>query len=514
MREFCRKKIWIFVLALLLAAALSRGLGLTHEMRNHPDEHVFVQGASSMAQEFLGTGEFSEVKPYPEGAYFFFAPFQVFSQLFGFDARVTNRVASVAYFSIAMLAGCALLRRISTPRAAGIFALLALFSLFHIEQSRYGTGESISFALLMLLLLCLWRYLSGEKNIWLWLSAILVGCLGAVKYPQIYFALLPLCAVFQKEKAAKVRAGLIFVGIAIVLGAFLLLSPGILADWRYLIDVSRRELKAYMLKGNVTEAGGPLNHLFSVLAYWLCYSDLLLAPVFAGIGLRACKRASETPARAFFGKVLPIVAGGFLLYNLFVTALFMRTLYPFFAVALIYASIGLDRSFAKSKLLPGLLLGLTILRACLYIGALAPENAAENLDKAIAQAQEIVQTDAITGLATDKYITGHRTVFAEKYPDAATISLKDLRENGFPDALTGVVVTGSLENGKAMPYLFPIADKEIQAFIDGWIAFRDENAPYLVGRSYPAAYAPLFGFWINGVVSEFDFPMNFVYALP
>jgi len=50
--------------------------------------------------------------------------------------------------------GCLILRRFlhCGSKTLLLYALIMIFSLLHIEQSRYGTGESISFFLLMLLL--------------------------------------------------------------------------------------------------------------------------------------------------------------------------------------------------------------------------------------------------------------------------------------------------------------------------------------------------------------------------
>ena len=520
-----KKWEWICLAAMLALIVLTRGMILTHEMVNHPDEHVFVQGATSLRDALLSGAEYTESKPYPEGSYFFFLPFQLLAALVGRisgveqAARVWNRAASVVYFAIGSAAGFGILKKyMGGGKSLGFYALLAVFSLIHIEQSRYGTGDAISFALLMLLIGCVAGWMQGGKNTRLYAAAVLVGFLGAVKYPLLYFSLLPLAAVLVCRKDKKERVRLIAVGVALVGAGFLLLSPEVLKDPGYIIDVCRREIKAYMLMGNRSEVGGPINHIFAMLAYWLGYSDVLLAPVCAYFGLRAAlgsKEQQKTPVQLLFGVILPIIAAGFMAYNVFVTALFMRTLYPFFCIALLYAAKGLGEMAGKKRVLAGALVVLTVVRGALFMGAYLPENKADELDGYIAQAQKIAGEGRMIGLGTNRYVTGHWTDLRDKYPQMQLIELESLRTGVYPVLQKGdVLVTGPLEMARAKPYVFPIADGEVQACIDGWAQFKEDYAQYFIGRTYPAWYAPAFGFWINGVVSEFDFPMNFVYAVP
>lgn len=523
---------WSCVLLFVLLLLGTRLPTLTHEMRNHPDEHVFVQGSSSLADALLGEGAFTETKPYPEGAYFFFLPAQLLTRALpgelvaGENAqRIANRLSSVVYFALGVGIGSALLRKAFSRSSGALFGLILLFSLFQIEQSRYGTGEALSFFLLMLSLYLLYQWLRRDKILLLYLSAACIGFLGAVKYPLILFSALPLWTVLVKEKDRRKRLRHIGVGICVVLLAFLLLSPGIVRDPRYLLAVTKRELNAYMGGGNQTENGGVLNHLLSVCRYWFFYADLLLAPLFALVGWKAVAKTEENPPEVLlFRRILPSTAGVFLLYNLFVRTLFMRTLYPFFAVAALYTAIGLDSLLhARKPLCPkawrrwlcAALVVLTMGRTVLYVQALLPDNASDRLDRQIALAREIVPEGPMIGLATDKYITGHKTVFAEKYPFVQTIPLQILRTEGFPTPRKGeIVITGPLDCGKAMPYVLPLSDKELSRFIDAWQAYRTQYSAYRIGQVYPAYYGWLFGFRINGVISEFDFPMNSVYAFP
>jgi len=520
-----KKREWICLAAMLGLIVLTRALGLTHEMVNHPDEHVFVQGSASLCGALLDGTEFTETKPYPEGSYFFFLPFQMLAALIGRMSgaeqavRVWNRAAAVVYYCIGSALGWGILKKyFGGGKSLWMYALLAVFSLIHIEQSRFGTGDAISFALLMGVIDCTAGWIKGGKNARLYVAAVLVGFLGAVKYPLLYFSLVPLAAVLLCRRGKKERAGLIAAGVALVGAGFLALSPGILKDLGYIIDVCRREIKAYMLMGNRTEVGGPVNHIFAMIVYWLGYSDALLAPVCAAVGIKAVLRRKDgekTPLQAFFGMILPLIAAGFMAYNVFVTALFMRTLYPFFCIALLYAAKGLGEMWGSRRLLAGALIALTVLRGAVFIGAYIPENKAAELDGYIAAAQEIAPDGRMIGLGTNRYVTGHWTELRDKYPQMHLIELESLRTGEYPVLQSGdIVVTGPLEMARAKPYVFPITDGEVQACIDGWARFKEDYAANFVGRTYPGWYAPLFGFWINGVVSEFDFPMNFVYAVP
>jgi len=517
------RRFWLCAAALLALVLCTRLPILTHEMLNHPDEHVFVQGATSLRDVLLRGAEYTETKPYPEGSYFFFLPFQLLAWVIGRltglaqDARVWNRIASLAYFGVGGLTGLMLLKKhFGGGKSMAVYTALLAFSLFHIEQSRYGTGDAISFALLMLTVYCTAQWTGGGKNVWLYASGVLLGFLGAVKYPLLYFCLAPLCAVFLREKNGRARAKLICAGVLLAAAGFLILSPEVIKDPRYIIDVCRREIKAYMLSGSRVEVGGPLNHAFALAAYWLGYSDLLLAPVFTGIGIRCLRRKGDkAPRDRLLYIALPVIAGGFALYNLFVSALFMRTLYPFFCIALLYTAYGAEKLLESRRAVAALLLGLSIARGVWFIGAYLPGDRADVLDGYIAQAQQIAGTDRITGLVTNRYMTGHWTRFRDRYPQARIVELSELHEGKWPELASGdIVVTGPLEMARAKPYLFPIDDAGVQNCIDGWAAFKEKYAEYYVGQSYPQYYAGLFGFWINGVVSEFDFPMNFVYAVP
>jgi len=182
------RRFWLCAAALLALVLCTRLPILTHEMLNHPDEHVFVQGATSLRDVLLRGAEYTETKPYPEGSYFFFLPFQLLAWVIGRltglaqDARVWNRIASLAYFGVGGLTGLMLLKKhFGGGKSMAVYTALLAFSLFHIEQSRYGTGDAISFALLMLTVYCTAQWTGGGKNVWLYASGVLLGFLGAVK---------------------------------------------------------------------------------------------------------------------------------------------------------------------------------------------------------------------------------------------------------------------------------------------------------------------------------------------
>ncbi len=417
------------------------------------------------------------------------------------------------------------MRRFFHPKTAVIYILLVVFSQFFIEQSRYGTGESISFALLMLIVLltALWIEAGGGRTYCIYLAFVLVGFLTAVKYPQLYFVLIPVCAVVQRERKRRAHCVfLILTGLVLTLVGALLLSPMIIRDVRYLQEVVERELRSYIYNGNRTELGGFANHVFYTLAYWLLYASVLFAPVLfvSGIvklrpGAQGQPACSRQETATFFKWLLPAVALGFLTYNLFTTTLFMRTLCPFFALSLPYMANGLYQLQKQKRWLYVCLMSILVLHGSLLIGAMIPYSARDHLDDCVAQAVEKNGEQRIVGLGIDIFITGWGQT-EMKVDVTDDYRILDLLRDGFPEFHSGdVVITGSFEYGQSAPYLFPIRSERVARIIGEWRDFKERYRDGYVGQAYPQYYGSLFGLWIKGTtLSDYDFPMNYVYAIP
>lgn len=235
------------ILLMLVLIAVTRGLCLTHNMFKHPDEHVFFLAADNLASCWLGEAEeYEEVKEYPEGAIVLQAPFHAAAHIAAQAlhkttdplvlGRLSGRAAAVFYFSAGACMGALVLWRFLSRRrsALAIYAATIVFSLMHLEQSRYGTGDAVSFCLLMVIVLLSALSLNGGKRPAASLAAafFLSGLLCAVKYPQLLFVCIPAAAAgrYLKGKPAARKTLLVMAAIIFTAAGFLLFSPKVLSD--------------------------------------------------------------------------------------------------------------------------------------------------------------------------------------------------------------------------------------------------------------------------------------------
>lgn len=88
----------------------------------------------------------------------------------------------------------------------------------HIEQSRYGTGDPISFFLMMLLIYFASLGIESPKH---QLSCVffcffISGMLAAVKYPLIFFCVIPIYAsIVVMRNNSQIRSSLIYIYISL-----------------------------------------------------------------------------------------------------------------------------------------------------------------------------------------------------------------------------------------------------------------------------------------------------------
>ena len=315
---------------MMAAILFSRFLTLTHEMSFHLDEPNIYRSSVSLAEKVLHPEQVYQVAlVYPEGSYVMQMPFHLLSRIVGSEwgDRVWARIASVCYYSAGCLTGALCLYRFMGRRRGSVvfFGMLCVFSLFYVEQSRYGTGDPPSFFLLMVLLFACGQFIQTKRNRWLCLAGLCVGALGAVKYPQIYFLLLPAPLAFSKErKWGGMLHFLMLLGC--MLAGFLMLSPSLLVWPEYLVESIRRETDAYMRSWS---GFTPLENLLELLIYHLLYAEFPLAPVLMLCAAVSGRKAGgkQTKERLDFWKCwVPLVTFIFVVYNLFVGLLVFRTL--------------------------------------------------------------------------------------------------------------------------------------------------------------------------------------------
>lgn len=517
--KFSRKqKILSIVLFMLVLIFVTRLPALRHGLKLHPDELVFFSSASSL---FFGS-PYHVYKIYPEGAFLMQMPFQMIrqfillllrygvgAQLYG--AHMTGRLASVLYFSLGAVLGCtflSLIQKKTLPIA--LYAAAIVFSLFQIEQSRYATGEAPSFFLLMAMLNLLALSFRLKKTSLLYAAAFVAGALGAVKYPQFYFILLPIGAACLNRRSSKTP--LVYQLLLILLCSFaglICLSPSILKPG-FLSQIISRETDAYITNPNIVSTGTPFDHLLSLLLYHLLYADVPFAPVFAIVGLIALTRQSEqTNARTFFTVFVPFVFVGFFLYNLFIPTLYFRTYYLYFCFFLLYAAIGLAELLTRKhikQLVLALLCVMVLRGGFLTLLLWQPQKDAG----APLYAHEKWSNQATVTVAGTGFVNGD-------IPNQATqINMKEAFVTIEPRLEAGeFYLLGGYQYGIARSRIFDITNAAVLSVTDGWNSFRAKNEPYLFAQLYPDFYYQLFGFWLEGSMGTlYEFPSVYYYYKP
>ena len=508
----------VLAAAMILLLLLTRGLTLCHNRELHPDEHVFYLAADSLADRLLGqSASFDEVKPYPEGAIVLQTPFHLLASLAGDaapDSQVVGRIAAVVYFTLGAVLLLSVFRRYFDPRpASGCFlSLLMVFSLFHIEQSRYGTGDAISFFLLAwILLLCGESLRPGKDGFFrpLCLAAFLTGVLCAVKYPLIYFFLLPAAALARKTGKGWFWSRRMLLMVLLSVAGFLLFSPKLIRDpVNYLYHLIARETHDYIRYGNISEVGGVFNHLASLAVFFLVYSGLPLAPLFL---VPALKKGPTDPGddEAFlFRRFLPWTLGIFFVYNLFARSLFMRTYYPFFVLADLYVAAGAGEWFCHGhgrRRVVVILAALLVIRGGWNIAAMTGDRGADRLDRRIESAAG--ETWRRTTLLEPGFFLSFDPA-GLRSPVSEDLLHEEARELEPGE----MVVTATQAHGRCAHYLLPCSHPEANTLIRRWDDFRSLNREYYRGSVYPEYYYWLFGFWIKGTTgTDYEFPTNAVY---
>lgn len=545
----------IYIILFVLLIFFTRLVSLEHGMFLHSDEYVFYNAAASLKDYVLGNSPvYSEIKEYPEGAIVMYLPFHIaaaaFSRLTGLepvDIQLLDRIASVIYFTLGSVCAALIVHKFFSKKPAYIIAslLISTFSIMHIEQSRYGTGDAISFLLLSLVV-----YLSASslddvvelkrKYSMALTSFFLCGVICAVKYPLIYFALIPAytgIALLQNESTAKKWTFSLAFIFATLLG-FAVFSPKAVLDPMYIVRCSQREISAYIKVGN-TEMGGFANHILQVLIYSLFYSGFPLMPLFFAFAVReigkkhcdkklngnvAVKSVSsdlQDKIYIFFGKFLPVLILIFAMYNLLVKNLYMRTLYPFFFLTDIYVAVAIGRYYysgGAKKYFVLVLAAFCVLRGAWLVYALSDDT---EQDRLAAMINETVDENW-------QYTTGFNPPFIimpSNFPELKNNELSFLIHDRWAEKETAMLregellVTGAMDFSAYTQYILPLksdeSDPAKEQLVEGmrrWELFKKINKEYYVDRVYPEYYYYLFGSWIKGTsLTEFEFPTTYLY---
>lgn len=521
----CLIRIALVTLALIL---LTRAITLSHNRKLHPDEDVFCESVFSLVNSILEPGTpFVESKEYPEGAYYFLFPFQLAGQIvrniLGIEGmsgtQYMGRLASVFYFAVSFLLGMRLIWKYlgKSKISLWIYGLIMSFSLFFIEQSRYGTGDIISLILLMLLINLTAQAVESEKPLKWWAAAFFVGgILGAVKYPQLVFSLIPLTAFLFQPGLRKGRCLALL--LAVIVAGFFLFSPKAMLDPGYILRVVQRESNAYLSAG--CSATAVVNHLLNICLYLLFYSDFPLLPLLVLLGFvwRFCYRIpfqksvkTKSGTAVLFEYIIPGICVFFFVYNLFVSLQFFRTYTPLFGILTLYTAIAAEeissRKWGKPVIL--VLVICMILRGIVFVWVLAAD------DKNQEKLSEMVSS-AVDENWSETWYTG---LFSFSVAEEPCVSVYDYRNinslienNGSYTIQPGqLIITGAQAFHYGHPDLLFI-DEMHQNNALLWSSFKEANQDYFVGQLYPDSYYYLFGGRIRGsTLSQYEFPCHYIY---
>lgn len=516
----------VCILTALALLFLSRMPGLMHNAFLHPDEPVFIISARNLTNFLLGSAEsYNPTKYYPEGGFVLHMPFQLVGLLFGLgeaENQLIGRFAGCTYFLLGAALGATVLRKYFTKDnlTTAIYLATLFFGLMHIEQSRYATGDTASFFFLMLLILFSAKGMETESLPYFLLAAAVDGCLAAIKYPLAFFVLIPLLGFLKNYHGCEKKqlSKGIWKAVGCFLIGFLLLSPRTLTNPAYLFWTAAHETHNYMAGTNLTEVGGPVNHLISMVLYTLMYSGIPLATGAAiwHFGKAAVPARKASGCEYLFSFVIPVITAGFFLYNLFVTALFMRTYYPFFCILDLYCAVLCGKWFREKgwkKIAVVILFCALCLRGGYYLHILSTDDSAARAQAFMARIDPD-SYDSVTELRPGKL-----AFHAEYTPKE--ITLVDLKDPRFTSSDTIGLRSGELlvstyqEYGISTPYYLPITNKAVREYISIWTQFKEANGQYELGFLYPKHYYTLFGFWIKGTTGMYlEFPANSFYLNP
>ena len=527
-----RKQLVLLVFLFFLAILGTRIVTMRHGMSLHADEGAFFKSASSVVYPDYSFRQFMN---YPGGAFVFQMPFQFFGRIFaqmsgeqneGDNAEITmqtmqeaGRAASIFYFSVGFLLGAVLLWRNfgRQRRAVILYGLMMLFSIFHIEQSRYGTGDAITFFVLMVILYAIDLFLRENDRFYLYFASFCVGSLMAIKFPLIFFLLYPGAALVlhQRHKDTPKSSLLkpwLLMSLFCVIG-LLLFSPQFWIDPTFFMKTFFHEFGSYVIRGNPAFVGSPLNHIVSVLTYQLLYADFPLALPLAIYGciMRHQNDREHTASSLFYTFVVPAGIVLFLSYNIFARILTMRTLYPYFFLCAFYTAYGAAQLLARPKAKWGIiaLTAMMVLRGGYFVYALSP--AAPNPSVLeILQSHPKWNERAGTVMLTNRCLSG---------TDIQDISLRKFMYPSMPfmEKIPSVrpgefLVSGPERFGDSQKRLVSSGRAEVDRMYPNWEVFRAENAPYLIGTPYPDIYHYLFGSWVLGTsLVHYEFPTNHIY---
>lgn len=518
----------------VLMILFTRVLTLTYHMDLHPDEKVFYFGTDSLLDSLLYGTEFQQTKKYPEGAYLLHLPFQALGRFVCWltgqemDPRVWGRVSSACYFTGSVMIGMYLEYCYfeKNRKTAGFYLLTMCFSLFFLEHSRYGVGDMISLFLLMVVVVMTAKWCENQhSSVPILLAAFLSGALGAVKYPQLYFVLIPLATWLLTNRGRGRRRWMSVLGLLLtcILG-FLAFSPKGMLDWSYFYKVVQREMNAYVFE---VKGGGIHNSFAQMVLHHLFYTDFPLAFFLLAVaGIRRLGRCrtgtfqklltSDQPVDILLKLVLPVVTFGFFFYNLFVTNFTLRTLTPYLGLCPLYTACIVSRLYSQGSWKRVTVLLMTVfmvLRGTVMIGLLSTDHFCEEF---VAEAKQVLSEQNGEGrvIALRMQYIPHRPEVFEN-TEVLDVNIQEFEAfNDYDFELKpGDVVISSAPDYSRYP--LPVRDASVLNRYTAWKNFKHVNGDYFVYVSMPGwPYYLLGSSVIGNSFTPFTFPRLYIYYRP
>lgn len=539
-----KKRRWFLfiVIATVVLILLTRKTSLSHGILNHPDEGFFYVSASSVVYEELqGLPVESELHEgrvpyqfvplrdnYPQGAVVYQIPIQFLARaaelITGIAIRpaLAGRLAGVFYFTLAAVLGLRLVYILSKKNlwAVAFFGTILAFSTFHIEQSRYGTGDPIALFVLALVLTLLERYRARGGRGFLWAAAFFAGTLGAIKVPLLAFLALPFAALLLARPQDGNLPGRsrrimdIFLILAFAAGGLLLFTPSFFTDPSFFYRSIFVESGSYLSgTGVLIHEGSLAANALSWLLYTLLYAGFPLALPFTvyGVVRLSRPRAGEAQTDKLFALWLPLINLLICVAHLFSTLFIFRSFYVFLFVANIYTALGLTALMEKkwARVLITALLAFLVVKGSLLTWALGQPSTEERALGMITE-NENWGNRTITMEVSGEYSSLWRTIppMVYTYPTEYLFT-EDHRPilNGGEFAVSGAAAR--LEQFRP----FGLGHGEQNRIItQNWQAFKEENEPFFIDTAYPGYIKPLFGSWLHGsTLGMFEFPEIYAY---
>gem|GEM_PF-2545400 len=284
----------------------------------------------------------------------------------------------------------------------------------------------------------------------------------------------------------------------------------------YIYRASTRELDAYLGSPQKITIARIYSHFMSVFTYAMLYSGFPFMPLFFATEVISHHKKGRSPnsVDTLFFAVIPLLIIIFLMYNLFVQLIILRSFYPFFFLTDIYVAVYIAHLIEKrgaARLVSLILCAIMVLRGAYLMFLLSIKNDSDTMSRIVASAvdENWNKTTILSGFI----------ILPTGYFDYKNVQVINISDKRFSSASSMQLEEGELFLNGARdfalhPFLcgfLPAAYDRSEA-VDIWNTFKEVNADYYVGTLYPKYIYYLFGFWIRGSSgTSHEFPTNYVY---